>query len=115
MLGYVGPVTQEEWTTPRLRGRAPSTPRPDRPERTEEQYDATLRGTDGIRTVTVDNSGKVTGTASTTQPRPGDTLVTSIDANVQKLAEAALAAQIKRAGRRSPRRRQAAAPAARWS
>ncbi len=95
-LGYVGPVTQEELDNNAAEGRS-TLNQSDLIGRSglEESYDPTLRGRDGIRTVTVDNTGKVTGTASTTQPRPGDTLVTSIDAKVQALADSALAAQIK--------------------
>ena len=95
-LGYVGPVTQEELDNNAAEGRSTLNDS-DLIGRSglEESYDSTLRGRDGIRTVTVDNTGKVTGTASTTQPRPGDTLVTSIDAKVQALADSALAAQIK--------------------
>lgn len=96
-LGYVGPVTQEELDNAAAEGKS-TLNSSDLIGRSglESSYDSTLRGTDGVRTVTVDNSGKVTGTASTTQPRPGDTLVTSIDAKVQKIADAALAAQIKK-------------------
>ena len=53
----------------------------------EKQYDSYLRGSDGIRTVSVDPAGAPTGTVSTKQSQPGDTLVTSLDQNVEKIAQ----------------------------
>jgi penicillin-binding protein 2 len=61
----------------------------------EEQYDAALRGVDGQRLVQLNPQGYTVGTGAETAPKQGDTLVTSIDANVQKLAEDSLAQQIK--------------------
>jgi penicillin-binding protein 2 len=94
-LGYVGPVTQDEIDAARKRGatdlhlnaqigRAGL----------EKTYDGDLRGTDGVRYVTVDNRGTVLGTRSETAAERGDTLVTSIDRDVQQIAEKALAAGI---------------------
>jgi penicillin-binding protein 2 len=60
----------------------------------EEQYDAALRGVDGTQTVQLDPQGEVVGPGSTVPAVQGDTLVTSIDADVQKLAESSLAQQI---------------------
>lgn len=60
----------------------------------EESYDSTLRGRDGVRTVSVDNTGAVTGVVSTTPAEPGDTLVTSLDANVQRVAQTAIDNQL---------------------
>jgi penicillin-binding protein 2 len=61
----------------------------------EEQYDAALRGVDGTQVVQLNPQGYTVGTGAETAPRQGDTLVTSIDAKVQKLAESSLAQQIK--------------------
>lgn len=94
-LGYVGPVTQDEIDAARKKGatdlhlnaqigRAGL----------EKTYDGDLRGTDGVRSVTVDNRGTVLGTRSETPAQRGDTLVTSIDRDVQQIAEKALAAGI---------------------
>lgn len=62
----------------------------------EQQYDSVLRGVDGKQVVALDPQGyTVSSTAgSGVAPQQGDTLVTSIDANVQKLAESSLAQQI---------------------
>ena len=61
----------------------------------EEYYDGILRGVDGKQVVDLDPQGYAVGNGSYTAPTQGDTLVTSIDANVQKLAESSLAQQIK--------------------
>jgi penicillin-binding protein 2 len=61
----------------------------------EESYDSILRGVDGQQVVNLDPQGYSVGNGAYTAPQQGDTLVTSIDANVQKLAESSLAQQIK--------------------
>jgi penicillin-binding protein 2 len=53
----------------------------------ERQYDTYLRGVPGETQVAVDSMGRVLGDVSNRPPRPGDTLVTSIDARVQAVAE----------------------------
>lgn len=61
----------------------------------EKFYDSILRGTDGKQLVNLTPQGYSQGLGNYLAPTQGDTLVTSIDANVQKLAEASLAQQIK--------------------
>ena len=63
----------------------------------EREYDDDLRGTPGIKTLTVDHQGAVSGTLSETQPKAGNYLVTTIDAQVQAAAEKQLRAAIMRA------------------
>ena len=53
----------------------------------EQEYDKYLRGRPGIKQLAVDSAGNVTGTVAQRQPTPGDYLVTSIDAHVQKVVE----------------------------
>ena len=60
----------------------------------EAQYDSVLRGVDGKQTMLLDARGDVQGTGTTVQPVQGDTLVTSIDANLQKLVEQSMLQQI---------------------
>jgi penicillin-binding protein 2 len=60
----------------------------------EEQYDSMLRGTDGAQVLQLDARGYSVGSAGDVPARPGDTLVTSIDRNVQSLAEQAIRDQI---------------------
>jgi penicillin-binding protein 2 len=63
----------------------------------EAEYNQYLQGKMGTRTVLVDPAGNPLQTLSETRPVPGDTLVTSIDARVQKIAEQALADAVNRA------------------
>jgi penicillin-binding protein 2 len=56
----------------------------------EEEYDRYLRGRPGYQKVAVDSMGRVLGDEGVVKGRPGDTLVTSIDARVQSAAEKAL-------------------------
>lgn len=53
----------------------------------EYEYDKFLRGVPGVHRVTVDSMGRVIGSEGGVRPKPGDTLVTSIDAKVQSVAE----------------------------
>jgi penicillin-binding protein 2 len=61
----------------------------------EESYDSVLRGTDGSQLVELDPQGYPVAEGTYTAPTQGDTLVTSINASVQKLAEKSLAEQIR--------------------
>lgn len=56
----------------------------------EQEYDRFLRGRPGYQKVSVDSMGRVLGNSGRVRSRPGDTLVTSIDARVQAVAERAL-------------------------
>jgi penicillin-binding protein 2 len=57
----------------------------------EQQYDRALRGIPGIQRLAVNAAGQVTGTLSSVKPRPGDYLVTSINAALQQDTYTALA------------------------
>ena len=60
----------------------------------EQEYDRYLRGQPGYQRVAVDSMGRVLGNDGQLPGRPGDTLVTSIDAKVQATTERALAEAI---------------------
>lgn len=60
----------------------------------EEQYDQYLRGMPGYQQMAVNFAGHVLGRGQDIAPIAGDTLVTSIDARVQAVAEKELAAAI---------------------
>lgn len=60
----------------------------------EEQYDSILRGTDGAQVLQLNPQGYSVGTVSDIPAHPGDTLVTSLDRNVQNLAEQSMRDQI---------------------
>ncbi|WP_329340628.1 penicillin-binding protein 2 [Streptomyces sp. NBC_01352] len=87
VLGYLSPVTDEEITkaqdtdSPYLRS--------DQVGRSglEREYDKELRGKAGVTRYEVDNLGRVIGEAEADPAQPGSSLVTSIDARVQRVAE----------------------------
>jgi penicillin-binding protein 2 len=60
----------------------------------EEYYDRPLRGTPGTQVLTVNSAGTVTGTRGKTPATPGDTLVTSINSQVEADTYQALAQAI---------------------
>jgi penicillin-binding protein 2 len=60
----------------------------------EQQYDSALRGVDGRQIVQLNPQGYTVRAGATTPATQGDTLVTSIDLDLQRLAEGSLAQQI---------------------
>ena len=95
LLGYLGPISPEETEQPDYTG-VSSTALVGRAG-VEATYEPDLRGEDGVTELLVDRLGAVAGTQSSTPPVPGDTLVLSIDATVQAVAEKALQEGIERA------------------
>jgi penicillin-binding protein 2 len=63
----------------------------------EEQYNSQLSGRVGTKVVSVNAGGGVLGTVSEKPPRPGDTLVTSINSQIQADAQQALDSEIAKA------------------
>ncbi len=53
----------------------------------EQTYDEYLRGKDGYRKVIVDSRGRIQGEIETIAPQPGQDLVTTIDLDLQTVAE----------------------------
>lgn len=100
-LGYLGPVTQAEVDASGKDSAASGNglTAQDQVGRTglEKSYDADLRGTPGVRKVSVDLRNQVIGTVGETAPVPGNTVVTHLDAAVQAVAEKQLLAAITRA------------------
>jgi penicillin-binding protein 2 len=89
VLGYLGPLSQDDLKKAKYRGLAPGTliGRAG----VEATYDDRLRGTDGIQKLLVDKDSTVTGTLGTTPAVSGDDLVLSVDAGLQHAVETALA------------------------
>ncbi len=95
VLGYLSPVTDEEITkaehshSPLLRS--------DQIGRSglERTYDSDLRGKAGVTRYEVDNLGRVIGQTKSEKGEAGASVVTSIDARVQALAEKELAQAMK--------------------
>jgi penicillin-binding protein 2 len=106
MLGYLGPVTDEELATRTAAGLAAKGAQNETVLRRtdligrsglERQYDEELRGRPGVKTLAVDHRGGVSGVLAESDPTPGHHLVTTIDSRVQAVAERELLAAIKRA------------------
>ncbi|HEX5016694.1 MAG TPA: penicillin-binding protein 2 [Actinomycetes bacterium] len=101
VLGYVGPISAEELeAAEQAEGRRGSTyTNFDIVGKAglEQVYDDYLRGRPGIKKLAVDSAGNVTGTVAERRAQPGNHLVTSIDAHVQKVVEDQLKAAIERA------------------
>ena len=95
ILGYNSPVTQAELVAARRRGDDKIGPMSVVGRSgLEAAYNRWLVGTPGGREVSVDSMGRVISYGHETQPKPGDTLVTSLDAKVQSVAEQVLAQSI---------------------
>jgi len=111
LLGYIGPVTEEDLTRISTESSDASNEGPKfyRNELIgksgiELQYDDQLRGTPGVRTVIVDRRESVTRQSRDLAPRAGNNLVLNINAKIQAAVERELAASIQRGkslGRRS--------------
>ncbi|MDT4977156.1 MAG: penicillin-binding protein 2 [Pseudonocardiales bacterium] len=92
LLGYTGEVTSADKKANAALTDADTIGR----SGLQAQYDTVLRGTDGKQVVRLTPQGTVAAdsTGGDVPAVQGDTLVTSIDADVQKLAEMSLARQI---------------------
>ena len=60
----------------------------------EKAFEDWLRGTDGVRLVTTDDKGKITGEVYMKEPKPGATVALTLDLDLQAATEDALAATI---------------------
>jgi len=88
VLGYVGPLTEEDLSG--ANGRSYFRSESIGKAGLELQYDEYLRGTPGIRTVIVDRKEAVTNTSQNTKPISGAHVVTSLDVRLQSAVEKAL-------------------------
>ncbi|MEO8889519.1 MAG: penicillin-binding transpeptidase domain-containing protein [Jatrophihabitantaceae bacterium] len=90
VLGYTGQITEADKQADKTLNDSDSIGR----SGLEAEYDSILRGTDGTTTMQLSPQGYAVGPATSVAPVQGDTLITSIDLNIQKAAEQALAAEI---------------------
>ena len=95
VLGYVGKVTQNELNQSQF-SQLPLSDHVGQ-DGVESTYDRYLRGQDGHQTVEVDASGHPVQYLEDVPPTPGDNLTLTIDADLQKAAESALAQGISQA------------------
>ncbi len=94
VLGYLQPITAQEIAQRHLVVTGFSAVDLVGQTGLEAEYDARLRGAPGVKAVAVNAAGDVTGTVSEEAPKPGDDLITSIDAKVQAIAQNALTSAI---------------------
>jgi penicillin-binding protein 2 len=88
LLGYLGEISPDELTDPsfadvrpgQLVGRGG----------VEQQYERFLRGRDGLQKQEVNAQGEVQGNLGREEPVPGNDLVLSVDADIQRLAQETL-------------------------
>jgi penicillin-binding protein 2 len=106
ILGYLGPVSDDELAAQKAaREAGQPVPLESTLRRTdlvgraglEAEYDEALRGIPGIKQLAVDQSAAVVGTVGETESKPGDYVVTNIDARLQTVVEKQLLAAIERA------------------
>ncbi len=98
VLGYNSPITEDEIKAATRRGDTALTAQSVVGRSgIEYTYNRWLSGFPGDHEVSVDSMGRVISAGAQTEPRPGDTLVTSIDAKVQAVAERELRRSILRA------------------
>ena len=94
VLGYLQPITQQEMAREHLPQTGFAAADLVGQAGLEAQYNAALTGKPGTQTVAVNAAGDVLGTVGEKPPVTGDTLVTSLNAKVQALAERALTSAI---------------------
>jgi len=99
ILGYLGPVTEEQMQVQGDSSQWDRLRRTDVVGRSglEKSYDAELRGKPGITTLAVDTAGHVTGTLEDRPPVAGDYVVSTIDSHLQEVVEQQLIAAVNRA------------------
>ena len=91
LLGYLGQLSDSQAQHLAYRGYAPGAMAGQ--SGLERVFEARLRGASGIRHVEVDTYGRETQLLGIQPPQPGDNLVTTLDFNLQRLAEERLDAE----------------------
>ena len=94
VLGYLQPITQQEMAKEHLPQTGYAGDDLVGQSGLEAQYNTALTGKPGTKTVAVNAAGDVLNTVAEQPAQTGDTLVTSLNAKVQQVAEQALAGAI---------------------
>ncbi|MFL6228402.1 MAG: penicillin-binding protein 2 [Pyrinomonadaceae bacterium] len=87
VLGYVGEISPKQLERDDIKKKGLRPGDIIGQEGLESTYDAYLRGIDGYREVIVDSRGRIQDTIKVVEPQPGQDLVTTIDLNLQLVAE----------------------------
>ena len=102
LFGYVGAITEDEYQVLRHQGYSPNDVIGK--DGLEKQYDRYLRGRIGGQEIEVNASGALVKRLDTVDPVPGNTLVTSIDWRLQRIAERNLKTMLRKWGAMRHRR-----------
>jgi penicillin-binding protein 2 len=94
IVGYTGRTSRE--STRILQNNEPLWPESEGREGLEQTFDDQLRGKPGLLNLTFDKDGNKTGERIAAAPEPGYNLVTTIDIDMQRLAERILQKRAKR-------------------
>ena len=86
-LGYVGEISPEQLKQPAYKEKGLKPGDIIGQSGLEQIYDDYLRGKDGYREVLVDSRGRIQDEIETIPPQPGQDLVTTIDYDLQQVAE----------------------------
>jgi penicillin-binding protein 2 len=87
VLGYVGEISSRQLERPEYRDQGYKAGDVIGKEGLEANYDQFLRGREGSRTVIVDSLGRIRDVTQVVEPSPGQDLVTTIDRDLQEVAE----------------------------
>ena len=93
ILGRVGRIFAEDWS--KYKDKGYSMDALVGKGGVEEAFEEYLHGVNGMKLVTTDKSGKVTGELYAKEPQPGNTVALTIDLDLQKAAEESLANTIR--------------------
>ena len=96
LFGYVGAITEDEYVALRRQGYSPNDVVGK--DGLEKQYDRYLRGRIGGQEIEVNASGALVKRLDIVDPVPGNTLITTIDWRLQRIAEKNLAAMLHKWG-----------------
>lgn len=96
LFGYVGSITEQEYQRLKHQGYSPNDVVGK--DGLERQYDGFLRGRIGGQEIEVNASGALVKRLGTVDPVPGNTLVTTIDWRLQRIAEKHLKAMLAKWG-----------------
>ncbi|MDE2572479.1 MAG: penicillin-binding protein 2 [bacterium] len=109
LLGHVGQISEEEYQHLKHMGYSPNDVIGK--DGLESVYDRYLRGKPGGKRVVVDAQGKVVRDIGYADPKPGDSIVTSLDWKLQSYLETAMKRELARQGKLAGRRLAGAAVA----